>query len=403
MKMGQKIKLALIGCGKIAGERKHIDAICKNSSLIELAYTCDKVIERAREKAEAYKRVIKEEISRFARNDSERVRNDTPPSAIPVQTGSHSLINTMIPEQVENDKKEVKAVAYYREILDDNSVDACVIATDSGSHSKIALDCLKAHKSVLVEKPMALSILEADEMIKIANESHLKLAVSLQNRFNPLIQALRRKIDEGSFGKIFYGSVRVRWNRNESYYREAPWRGTWERDGGVLMNQCIHSIDLLQWMLGGEMESVYGILGNMNHPYIEAEDFGAAIVKFKNGSIGLIEGTSNIYPKNLEESLSIFGEKGSVVISGPNLNKIEVWEFEDCGKPPEITESSLGHIPIYKDFAESIILDRIPYIDGREGKKSLELVLGIYKSFKERREVKFPLYDFSTKNMEGSL
>ncbi len=356
--MIKKINLALIGCGKIAGEKKHIDAICKNSELIELIYTCDTIIERAEEKANIYKNL----------------------------TG-----------------KLPKVAIDYNLVLEDKSIDACVVATDSGSHNRIVLDCLRAGKHVLVEKPMALSINAADEMIRVAYENNLKLAVSFQNRFNPLIQALRRKIEDGSFGKIFYGASTVRWNRNEAYYNEALWRGTWEKDGGVLMNQCIHSIDLLQWMLGGELDSVYGTLSNMNHPYIEAEDFGAAIVKFKDSKIGLIEGTSNIYPKNLEESISIFGEKGSVIISGPNLNKIELWVFADKTEPPEITETFSAHAPIYKDFAESILYNKKPFIDGVEGKKSLELVLGIYKSFKEKREINFPIIDFSTKDMEGSL
>lgn len=356
--MNEKINLALIGCGKIAGEKKHIDAICKNSNLIELIYTCDKIIERAEEKAEIYKNL----------------------------TG-----------------RLPKVASDYKTVLEDKSVDACVVATDSGSHSRIVLDCLRAGKHVLVEKPMALSINEADEMIKATKDNNLKLAISFQNRFNPLIQALRRKIDDESFGKILYGVTVIRWNRNESYFKEALWRGTWEKDGGVLMNQCIHSIDLLQWMLGGELDSVYGTLSNMNHPYIKAEDFGAAIIKFKDSKIGLIEGTSNIYPKNLEESISIFGEKGSVIISGPNLNKIELWEFADKSAPPELTESFLGHTPIYKDFAESILYNKKPFIDGVEGKKSLELVLGIYKSFKEKREINFPIINFSTKDMEGSL
>lgn len=365
--MHKKINLALIGCGKIAGEKKHIDAICKNDEFINLIYTCDKVIERAREKAEVYRRIKCKYV-------------DSP-----------------------FNENEIEAITDYRIILDDDSVDACVVATDSGSHYKIAIDCLKAGKHVLVEKPMALSITEANEMIKIAEGNNVKLAVSFQNRFNPLVQALRRKIEDESFGKIFYGVTTVRWNRNEAYYKEATWRGTWEKDGGVLMNQCIHSIDLLQWMLGGEIHSIYGILSNMNHPYIKTEDFGTAIVKFKSGRAGLIEGTSIIYPENLEESLSIFGEKGSVVISGTNLNKIEVWEFEDKSNPPELTESSSGHTLIYKDFAESIIFNRKPFIDGTEGKKSLELILGIYKSFKEKREIKFPIEDFSTKDMEDSL
>lgn len=354
----EKVNIALIGCGQISGKTKHINAIIKNRNLINLLYTCDTKLERAKERALEFGNI----------------------------TGEFP-----------------KPVSDYREFLNDKSVDACVVATDSGSHAKITIDCLKANKHVLVEKPMALSISDADTIIKIAETKKLKLEVGLQNRFNPFIQLLKEKVENGGFGRIFYGVAVVRWNRNEPYYKSASWRGTFERDGGVLMNQSIHIIDLLQWILSEKAKSVYGVIANMNHSYIEAEDFGSAIIKFADNKFGLIESTSNIFPENLEESLSIFGEKGTVIISGKKLNKVETWIFKNSKDLPNNNIKFMGHIPIYKDFAESIIFNKKPYIDGREGKKSLEIILGIYKSFKENKEVSFPLGEFSTSKMKGVL
>ncbi len=179
-------------------------------------------------------------------------------------------------------------------------------------------------------------------------------------------------------------------------------------DGGVLSNQSTHAIDLLQWMLGGEMEEVYGHIANLNHPYIEAEDLGIGVVKFKNGATGIIEGTSNVYPKNLEETLAIFGEKGTVVIGGLAVNKILTWRFEGedshpfMNLPDPETVYGEGHVPLYKDFANAIIEKREPYITGREGMKALEIILGIYQSSLENKPVKFPV-NFSTEEMKTNL
>ena len=303
--------------------------------------------------------------------------------------------------------KKVEVTTRAEDVFSREDVDAVVVATSSGSHYELTVRALESGKHVLVEKPMALSTKHMDHMIELSRRKNLKLAVSFQNRFNPPVRELRKKVEEGAFGKIFYGVASIRWNRNEDYYKQADWRGTWRNDGGVLMNQSTHNIDLLQWMLGGEVEEVIGRLENFNHPYIEAEDFGVGIVKFKNGAVGIIEGTSVVYPRNLEETLSIFGERGTVKLGGIAVNRIEVWRFEGeeshpmMNLPDPDTVYGYGHIPLYKDFYESIEKDRDPAIPGEEGRKAVDIVLAIYKSHLEKRPVKFP-FEFSAWEMEGT-
>jgi len=287
-----------------------------------------------------------------------------------------------------------------------DDIDAVIVATDSGSHYPLTMRALEEGKHVLVEKPMALSTRHMDEMIELSRKKNLKLAVCFQNRFNPPVQELRKKIDEGAFGRIFYGVASIRWNRNEQYYQQAAWRGKWKSDGGVLMNQSTHNIDLLQWMLGGQIEEVIGVLRNFNHPYIEAEDFGSAIIKFKGGIVGIIEGTSVVFPKNLEETLSIFGERGTVKLGGIAVNRIEVWRFEGEDSHPYMnlpdpdTVYGEGHVPLYKDFYEAIDEDRDPAIPGEEGRKAVDIVLAIYKSHLTGKAVRFP-FEFDATQMEG--
>jgi predicted dehydrogenase len=267
---------------------------------------------------------------------------------------------------------------------------------------------MNSGKHVIVEKPMALSTQDADRMIQCARKNNVKLCVSHQNRFNEPIQKLRSAIDSNRFSKLVNGTARILWNRNMGYYTQAPWRGTWKQDGGTLMNQCIHNIDLLQWMMGGEIDTVYAQCGTFLRD-IEAEDFGAIIIKFKNGSIGIVEGSACVYPKNLEETLSIFGETGTVCIGGLAVNSIETWKFEDNteteeeivtqqkGDPDSVYGS--GHTPLFKDMIDAINMDRQPLINGEEGKKGLSIILAAYKSRLTGLPVKFPMGDFSTIEM----
>lgn len=353
---------ALIGCGRIA-QKKHTEAIIKNKDKIKTIAVCD---------------IVKE--------NAEKVRN---------------ILN-------ENGIKNIKIYTDYKEMIQNENLNAVSIATESGKHHEISMYAMKNDINVLVEKPMALSIKDMDEMIELSEKKNLKLEICFQNRFNPPIQELRKKLTNDDFGKLFHSQASIRWNRNKNYYDQANWRGTWEMDGGTLMNQCTHNIDLLIWNSLSEVEEVYGKTVNYNHDYIDAEDFGTAIIKFKNGMIGIIEGTANVYPKNLEETLSIFGEKGTVVIGGLAVNKIETWNFENENEhpfqklPDPDTVYGFGHIPLYQDFYESIIQDKKPLIDGKEGKKAVEVVLAIYKSCKENKPIRFP-FEFSTLEMKNCL
>lgn len=273
------LNFAIIGCGRIS--YKHVEAIANNHSEARLIAVCDTIEERAKKKAEEY-------VEKMA---SQGILVEMP-----------------------------KIYTHYEELLKDSAVDIVTIATESGKHARVSIDAMNAGKHVIVEKPMAMSIEDADRMIEASERNNVKLCVCHQNRFNPAVQKLRQAVEEGRFGRIFAGNARVLWNRNEDYYMQAPWRGTREQDGGCLMNQCIHNIDLLQWMLGGEVEQVNAMLGNFTHPYIEMEDYGSIQIRFKNGVIGNVEGTVCVYPQDLEETLTILGEKGTVVIGGKAVN-----------------------------------------------------------------------------------
>ena len=296
-----------------------------------------------------------------------------------------------------SDRYSCTGYCNYHDMLANPEVEIVNICTPSGEHAKIAIDALKAGKHVLVEKPMAMSLAEADAMIAAANEAGVKLGVVHQNRFNNAIIKLRKAVEEDKFGKLTHSSAVVRWNRNDEYYSQAPWRGTWAQDGGCLMNQSIHNIDLLQWMMG-PVESLFAYTAT-NMRNIEGEDVGAIILKFKNGALGVIEATTTIYPKNLEETLSIFGSTGTVSIGGIAVNKIEAWRFsgEDettilAGQgeePPNVY--GFGHADIIQDFMNAISENREPAISGKEGRKALEIILAVYHSVKYKKEITFPL------------
>ena len=291
--------------------------------------------------------------------------------------------------------------------------DFVAIATDSGSHASIALDCIAAGCNVIVEKPIALSLRDADRIIEASSASGVIVCACHQNRFNRSIQRVRRALEKGMFGRLFHGAAHIRWNRGREYYDQAAWRGTWVRDGGALMNQCIHNIDLLRWMMGDEVEEVFAYTDNLAHPYIQAEDLGIALIRFANGSYGIIEGTTNVFPKNLEETLYVFGEKGTVKVGGKSVNVIEEWLFSEYDEDPEAVKREhsenppnvygFGHSPLYADVLSSIQEHRKPYVDDRAGRNALELVLAIYKSARDGMPVKLPLDDFSTMDMAGVL
>lgn len=299
----------------------------------------------------------------------------------------------------------------YTEMINNEDIDIIAICTESGKHGKIALDCIDKRINLIIEKPIALDLNEADEIIKRSEKMKVKVCACHQNRFNKSVLKIRQALEDERFGKLLHGSAHIRWNRGESYYTQAPWRGTWEQDGGALMNQCIHNIDLLRWMMGGDIKEVYAITDNLNHDFIEAEDLGLAVIKFANGSYGLIEGTTNIYPKNLEETLYIFGEKGTVKAGGQSVNIIEEWIFSDnLDVAAEVKEKyrenpptvyGFGHNPLYADVISAIAEDREPLVTAQDGRDALELVLAIYQSSKTGMPIKFPVNNVKSTDFKG--
>lgn len=345
------MKYALIGCGRISPN--HIVAAQKNG--LEIVAICD---------LEEYN--MKDKLIKFKLSPATKCYTD------------------------------------YRQMLQEEKPELVAIATESGKHAQIAIDCMViAHAHLIIEKPIALSLSDADRIIETAERENLKVCACHQNRFNKSIQKIREAVEMGRFGKMFHGTAHIRWARDYEYYSRAKWRGTWEQDGGALMNQCIHNIDLLRWMMGDEIDCVMGMTDRLKHDYIEAEDLGIAIIKFKNGAYGIVEGTTNVYPSNLEETLYLFGEKGTVKAGGSSVNIIEEWRFSDMLDDPNEVKAQFnenppnvygyGHTPLYRDVIEAIEKDRQPYVDARAGKRALELVLGIYLSAATGEAVKFPL------------
>lgn len=300
----------------------------------------------------------------------------------------------------------------YRKMIAEVKPELVSIATESGSHAEIALHCIQAGIHVIIEKPMAMSMEDAEVIIRQSQEKNVKVSACHQNRFNLAVQEMRKALEQGRFGRLSHGSVHVRWNRNQQYYTQASWRGTWEQDGGALMNQCIHGIDLLRWMMGDKVDEVYGVTRQQFHNYLEAEDVGMAVIKFKNGTIATVEGTTNVYPKNLEETLYLFGENGTVKLGGTSTNNIDVWNFadetEEDGKKKGFEEETSnvygnGHTSLFADVMEAIHNDREPYVSAQAGRNALELVLAIYKSQKTGVPVKLPLTEFASTDMKGEF
>ena len=356
------MKYVLIGCGRIAVN--HIKAVLNNH--LELAAVCD-----------------------------------VKPEAMETLLAKHGL---------EKDTS-IRRYTDYREMIEAEQPTLAAIATESGIHAEIALYCIQHGKHVLVEKPMALSTADAEKMIAEAKAHKVTLGVCHQNRFNAPIQQLHKALEDGRFGKLVNGTARILWNRTMPYYEQAPWRGTWAQDGGTLMNQCIHNIDLLQWSLGGEPDTVMAMTGNFLRD-IQAEDFGAILIRFKNGAIGIVEGTACVYPKNLEETLSIFGGTGTAVIGGLAVNRVQTWNFETPapqddevakinGTDPKDVYGS-GHTPLYANYIHAIENGVDPLVSGTEAIKAMKIILAAYRSQKTGQPVKFDDLEFSTLDMQDS-
>ena len=327
------LRIGLLGCGRIS--KNHFEAIAQQPDAQCIA-CCDIIEDRAREAAQKHN--------------------------IPTWTTN------------------------YEEMLQNPEIDLISICTPSGLHPEHGIQAAKAGKHVLTEKPMACRLNEADELIKTCDQARVKLFVVLQNRLNPSIQLVRRAFEEGRFGKIYMITSNVFWTRPQDYYDMAPWRGTWALDGGAFMNQASHYVDMVQWF-GGPIAEVKSITATLARN-IEAEDTGSAIIRFQNGAIGSINVTMLTYPKNLEGSIIILGDKGTVRIGGTSMNKIEQWEFADQQDyDAELDKYNtnptsvygFGHSGYYRNVIDCLQTNAGSSSDGSEGRKSLYLLEQIYK------------------------
>ncbi len=362
--MTRKLRYALIGCGRIAPN--HIAAACKNAASLTLCAVCDVLPER---------------------------------------------MEAVLAQVPERERAQVARYTDYRQMLAEVKPELVAIATESGLHAQIGLDVITAGANLIIEKPLALSMADARALVAAAREKGIKLCACHQNRFNKSIQKIRSAVEENRFGRMLHGAAHVRWNRGPDYYEQAPWRGTWAQDGGALMNQCIHNIDLLRWMMGDGVREVVAYTDNLCHGYIEAEDLGLALVRFESGAYGIIEGTTNVFPHNLEETLYLFGESGTVKAGGKSVNVIEEWDFRDGRGDPatikmEFGENppniyGFGHTPLYADMAQAVLQNREPYVSGEAGMRALELVLAIYQSAATGLPVKLPLENCATTDFSG--
>ncbi|MGQ3050299.1 MAG: Gfo/Idh/MocA family protein [Roseateles sp.] len=343
--LDRKVRFALVGCGRIANN--HFEAIRKLAADCELVDVCD--------------------------IDADAL------AAAAASTGAagHLSLTAMLAA---------------------TTADCVILTTPSGLHSRQAIQVAKAGLHVMTEKPMATRWQEGLDMVRACDEAGVRLFVVKQNRRNPTLQALKNAVTAGRFGRIYMVNVSVFWTRPQSYYDSAAWRGTWEFDGGAFMNQASHYVDLLDWIVG-PVESVMAYTGTLARD-IEVEDTGVAAIKWRSGAMGSINVTMLTYPKNLEGSITILGEKGSVVIGGVAVNEIKHWEFSAPDPMDErIKEASyqttsvygFGHPLYYRNVIDVLRGEAKPETDGREGLKSLELLIGLYQSARDGRRVNLPL------------
>lgn len=341
----RKIRLALVGSGKIA--EKHLQAIELYREQLELVAVCD-------------------------------INPDT--------------------LQLSIEKTGAKGFTQLEQLLQASNADVVILCTPSGLHARQAIKVMQAGKHVVTEKPMATRWHDAQHMIDISDETGMRLFVVKQNRLNPTLRLLKKAIEDKRFGRIYMVNLNVFWTRPQSYYDGSRWRGTWEFDGGAFMNQASHYVDLLDWLIG-PVQSIHAMMGTLARD-IETEDTGVLNIRWRSGALGSMNVTMLTYPKNLEGSITILGEKGTVKIGGLAVNKIEHWEFAD--KQPEdetiqqvSTETTaaygFGHPLYYQNLIEVMRGKAQPEIDGREGLRSLELLVAAYLSARDNQVVSLPL------------
>ena len=296
---------------------------------------------------------------------------------------------------------EVLGFADYHDMLARDDVDVVCICTASGTHADIGLDCLKAGKHVLVEKPIDISLAKVDRMLDEADRRGLKVGCIFQLRFFESSQKVKRALDEGKLGRLVLGDAYMKFHRSQAYYDDATWRGTMALDGGgALMNQGIHGIDLLQWLMG-DVQSVCAATAMLAHENIAVEDTAVVVLRFRNGALGVIEGTTSVYP-DVPQRLEIHGTNGTIVLEGTEFTYVRRWQTADgavdivneaqehiAGAEAVAELGGQGHRIQIQDMIEAVRQDRKPLVDGRDGRKSLEIVTAIYES--ARRQEVIPL------------
>ncbi len=341
----KKLGFALVGCGRIS--RKYTEILTSQMEEAQLVAVCDVKPDRAKSTGDKF--------------------------GVPYFNDMHEMTQKLT-----------------------DQIDVLCILTPSGNHAQNVVDLAGYGKHLVVEKPMALTLFDADRMIRTCDRNGVKLFVVKQNRYNLPVQKLREAVESERFGKMVMGTVRVRWCRTQEYYDQDAWRGTWAMDGGVFANQASHHVDLLEWMLG-DVDSVFA-KSSTRLVDIEAEDTGIAVLKFKNGALGIIEATTATRPLDLEGSISLMGEKGTVEIGGFAVNNLVTWNFID--QSPEEQEQVLskyrenppnvygfGHVAYLKNVVDSILHKKVALVDGLEGRRSLELISAIYESIETGKEV----------------
>lgn len=306
---------------------------------------------------------------------------------------------------IEPDRAQAAGEAYgvpwfvsYEEMLATVPCDVVTVATPSGLHPDEGIRVARAGKHVITEKPMAITLEGADALLEACASAGVQLFVVKQNRLNPPVQLLRRALDKGRFGRLYMVTCSVLWSRPQEYYDQASWRGTWALDGGAIMNQASHYVDLLQWVLG-PVASVCGMTATLGRR-IETEDTGGAVIRAQSGALGVLQVTMLTYPKNLEGSVTVIGERGTVRIGGTAVNRIERWEFAEPDDddaevervntdPPDVY--GFGHLGYYRNVVAALRGEAAANTGGIEGRKSLELILAIYAAARHGREVHLPL------------
>jgi len=340
----RKIKLAIVGCGRIS--KNHFASVEKHQDKIDLVSICECQQDVLSEHEKIYK---------------------------------------------------IKGYLDLEDMLKKEDLDLVVICTPSGIHADQAELCAKYGINVMTEKPMATRWSDGLRMVKACDVAGVRLFVVKQNRRNPTLQLLKRAVKENRFGKIHMVHINVFWTRPQEYYDQASWRGTWEFDGGAFMNQASHYVDLLEWLIG-PIEKVQAMMSTSR--VIEVEDSGVLNIKWRNGALGSMSVTMLTYPKNLEGSITILGEKGSVRIGGVAVNDIQLWEFDEPKDyDSEIEKANyqttsvygFGHPLYYSNIIEVLSGNAEPETDGREGLKSLEVLIATYLSARDGKTVSLPL------------